>query len=342
MVKLYIVAEGNKINIELDSLDITLDEFKKIIEKNMNPGKVIPHNEQSVFIDKSKLEGDKKLSHYIKDTSKEVKVFVLRQSSNVLGNGAKAGTRPNKPDTPQNPYSPQQPKKNPYEGGQNQQFPNWGYPPQSPYGHPSGLGYGSPGQGFSQMPPMNNIISKEQIDLLLSNPQFIEQIVDLQSPGLGQQEKENRVNMYLECFKNLKNDPNLMNSLNNMAPELLKGGMPGFPQMPPQSPYGGYPQYPMPPQHGFPPQQHFNPYFQRPYYGYPPQPYPMSPYGSPQQPQPHMSPSHYEGAYAQQLKALEEMGFTDKKENLEALIRTNGDINAALDYLRKDDNFKKN
>ncbi|KAF9763277.1 Ubiquitin domain-containing protein DSK2b [Nosema granulosis] len=338
MVKLFIIAEGTKINIELDSLDITSEEFKKIIEKNMKPEKAIPHDKQSVFINKNKLTDGKKLSEYITSEDKEVKVFVLRQSKNVLS-GKTSSSESKKTDTSSyNPYS-QQPPRNPYEGVQNMQLPNWGYPsPNQSYGQPPAFGYGSPGQGFSQMPPMSNLISKEQIDLLLNNPQFLDQIIDIQSPGLSPEEKESKKNMYRDCFKMLKNDPSLMNSLNSMAPELLRGGMnmppmPGMPPQQPPSPYG------YPPQFGMPPQQPPNPYYQQPYYGYPPYGG-MPPYGAPIQPP--MSPSHYEGAYALQLQALEEMGFVDKKENLEALIKTNGDINAALDYLRKDENFKKN
>lgn len=336
MVKLFIIAEGTKINIELDSVDITSEEFKKLIEKNMNPDKVIPHDKQSVFINKEKLADDKKLSDYISSETKEVKVFVLRKSKNILSSGTKSQeSQPKKTDSATyNPYNQQQAPRNPYEGVQNMQLPNWGYPsPSQSYGQPPAFGYGSPGQGFSQMPG-NNLISKEQIELLLNNPQFLDQIIDLQAPGLSPEEKESRKKMYHDCFQMLKNDPSLMNSLNSMAPDLLRGGMNFPPQQQPPSPYG------YPPQYGMPPQQNVNPYYQPPpYYGYPPYGA-MPPYGMPSQ-QPPMSPSHYEAAYSLQLKALEEMGFNNKKDNLDALIKTNGDINAALDYLRKDENFKR-
>jgi hypothetical protein len=45
------------------------------------------------------------------------------------------------------------------------------------------------------------------------------------------------------------------------------------------------------------------------------------------------SPADLETTYARQLSVMEDMGFTDKRRNIQALVRVGGDVDAAIDFL---------
>lgn len=327
MVKLSVITGGITISIDVADLDITIEDLKKTIEEKMPEGKKISTDKQILYVKQKKLNAGSKLSEYISENDEGLRIFVLKETKTNLNKAEPKESNPysNEPKAP-NPYNQsfQQPALH------QQGFPGAGYPqqpmgyppmgyPQQPMGYPPmnspQMGYppmNSPQMGYPPMnPPMNFKMSKEMIDMVLNNPALFDQMIEMQTAGLSPEMKESFKQSTMSAFKMLQNDPSLIDRINQMS-----GGMPQ--QMP---------------SYGYPPQQNmYNPYGG----------YSNMNYGSPQPQSPVLTREQYKSQYTQQLTALTDMGFTNEEENLDALIKARGDINYALDLLRKDANFSQN
>ncbi|KAK6089962.1 hypothetical protein P3W45_001008 [Vairimorpha bombi] len=332
MVKLSVVTGGITISIDVSDLNITIEDLKKIIEEKMPEGKKITSDKQILYVKQKKLDAGNKLSEYISESDEGVRIFVLKVTKSNLNK-----TENKEP----NPYSSEPKASNPYNQSfqqsvpPQQPYPGSGYVPQQPMGYPPmyppQMGYNpqmgyppmnspqigyppmnSPQMGYPQMnSPMNFKMSKEMIDMVLNNPALFDQMIEMQTAGLSPEMKESFKQSTMSAFKMLQNDPSLIDRINQMS--------------------GGMPQHM--PSYGYPPQQNmYNSYLG----------YPNMNYGSPQPQSPVLTRDQYKAQFVQQMEALKDMGFMNEEENLDALIKSRGDINYALDLLRKDANFPQN
>ncbi|KAG0442464.1 Ubiquitin domain-containing protein DSK2a [Dictyocoela muelleri] len=192
---------------------------------------------------------------------------------------------------------------------------------------------------------LNDINS--QIEMMLNNPSLLDLTLD-QMPGVRTPEqKEEMKKMMTTYLKSIKDNPELLQMA--MNPEFLRSAGFSNPMVPPmQNPMVPPMQNPM-----VPPMQnpYMNPNMSNPNMGspqmspnmnnpmmYPPYMYPPPrgyyPYYNYYQPIPQPPPNiNYEEAFKDQLSVLEEMGYKNKSLNIEALKKSNGDINRAVEYL---------
>ncbi|EQB60798.1 ubiquitin-like protein [Vairimorpha apis BRL 01] len=329
MVKLSVVVSGKTFPIDVEDLEMTVQDFKKLVEEKTPENIKIPFDKQILYFRKDKFKNDSKLSDYINKEDEGARIFVLKETKTALNNKQESSNN--------NPYATnnQQQAKNPFIGNNQKNtslVANHPYQQNNTSFNPYG-NFQSPGMYYPQMqPPMNPAmggpVSQEIIDMALGNPGMIDSLIDLQNPNLNPEEKEKMKKMYMELFKTVKENPSILNTMNQM----------GF-QQPPYPPQMGYPQPPYPPQMGYPqppysPQMGYLPTYP-PQMGYNPY-YPGMPYGgTPQQQSPVLSREEYKKKFTEQINSLKEMGFNDEEENLTALIQGHGDINFAIDLLAR-------
>lgn len=329
-MKINIQHLKNKFTVEVEDLDVTIEDLKKKLEEVMGESVRISAGEQTLIFEREKLEDGKKLSDYVKNPSEEVKMFVIKQQKNPnpISKPSSQGSEPSRAPQPQ-------PQGNPYASfGQPNQFSGLGSPyggygspqqgmfGQMPYGYGSPqqgfgqmpYGYGSPQQGFGQGGGQNDAFSNammQQMEQMLENPAMLDQVMSMHGPNLTPEQREEQKRMLKEALNMVKSNPALFQqaftperlnwAFNNMA----HGGM----NLPQQHPQMGNFQGDLrtgPCCHGF----------------YPP----VYSEGKP-------SPQTYEQVYSKQLTQLRDMGFTDDETSIDALKKSNGDINAALDFL---------
>jgi ubiquilin len=345
-MKINIQHLKNKFALEIEDLNITIEELKRRVEESMSESVRIPATEQTLIFETDKLEDSKKLSDYVKEDAGEIKMFVIRRQRNP-----NPISRPPQAQQPsESPRVTAQPAQGapPYGGYQQFHSPHGGYgqPPYGGYGGQPGYGqmpfggYGSPQPGYGQMPyggygspqnfgspfPFGGQNSEvpnamlDQMEQMINNPVLLDQALSMYGgQNMTPEQKEEAKKMLVENLKMFKNNPAFLNQVLNsdvMRRNIDRMGM-GQPMMPPTS---------------FPPAPNFGQYADSSVpvipcqHGYYPPSYAS---GRPEAP-------NYEQVYAKQLSQLQEMGFSDKAKNIEALIKGGGDIDKALDILYQD------
>lgn len=234
------------------------------------------------------------------DTDKISSVEGLTDSSTifVMGKGKKPEKKEERPSQPTQPINnaPQQPQQNFYS-----QPPNF-MPPDLQ----------NLGQQMNNPSFVSNMIG-QSIDHLQRNPAMLDMYFGQMMQGMSEADKDNFRNQILSQFKDLQRNPQQLQSAMNA---MQNGGLAPPPHM-------SQPNIIQPCSHGYYPLGYTPPF---PTYQYPSQPY-MSP--TP----PVASNIDFAEVYKDQLVQLEEMGFPNKKLNLEALKKSNGNINLAVNFL---------
>lgn len=203
------------------------------------------------------------------------------------------------------------------------------YPPPPSFNMPSSGG-------------MNNDAMRgameQQLNQILENPNMLDLYFGGMMQGKTEEEKEQWRKTIISQLHAMKENPDLMNTVMNqmgsMDPRTLNNMMgngggfgPGAGMAPPPAqPMGYYP----PPQYGY--QQAYAPPM--------PQPSPtvpcshgFFPYGYVVSTPSPASMVNYEEKYAEQLRVMNDMGFTNKDMNIKALVKANGDVNVAIDII---------
>lgn len=338
-MKINIQHLKNKYTLEVESLDTTVCDLKKMLEDAMNESVRIPASEQTLIFEREKLEDDKKLSEYIKNDAEDVKMFVIRQqkTTNPISKPASFEANTQQQNAPRpmgNPYANfAHPSPNPYAfgspygGGYGSPQGMYGQmPPQYPgYGSPQGMfgqmpppqypGYGSPqgqfGQGDGQNEAFSNMMM-QQMEHLINDPAMLDQVLGMHAPNMVPEQREAQKKMLKDALSMMKSNPALFQQA--FTPERMNwafnnmGG--GNMNMPPpyaamqNTQHGDLRNGPC--SHGFYPPVYNN--------------------GKPE-------PRSYEEVFSKQLVQLRDMGFTDDDASIEALKKAGGDINQALDFL---------
>ncbi|AFM98552.1 hypothetical protein EHEL_070250 [Encephalitozoon hellem ATCC 50504] len=354
-MKINIQHLKNKFVIEVDNLDITIEELKKKLEETMGESVRIPASEQTLIFEREKLEDSKKLGDYVKGSTEEIKLFVIKQhknpnpiskpsniyqntsASDVQSHGQGGGNPYSGQATP-NPYAAFVPPYGGYGSPQQMygQMP-YGYgSPQQMYGQMP-YGYGSPQQMYGQMPygygfpqgsgphgqndGYNEAFSNammQQMEQMLNNPTLLDQVLNIQNPSMTPEQKEEQKKMLKEALNMMKANPSLFQQA--LTPERLSWALNTM-----NGGHGGmFPSYP-PAMGGFNQRDPRAPWM----HGYPP-----PGYGGPR-------PDHQadEQAYLVHLEQLKAMGFEDE-DAARALREARGDINRALDILHENKNKK--
>jgi len=242
--------------VEVENLDISIEELKKKLEETMGESVRIPAGEQTLIFEREKLEDSKKLSEYVKNSTEEIKMFVIKQqknsnpiskpSGNVNGIQQTEGSRtPSQPQMGGNPYANfGQPMPNPYSGfGSPYGGGGYGSPQQGMFGQmPYGGGYGSPQQGmFGQMPyggggygspqmgapfgqgdGQNEAFSNalmQQMEQMLNNPAALDQVLNMHGPNLSPEQREEQKRMLKDALNMMKTNPALFQQA--FTPERL-------------------------------------------------------------------------------------------------------------------------
>ncbi|AFN83273.1 hypothetical protein EROM_070220 [Encephalitozoon romaleae SJ-2008] len=335
-MKINIQHLKNKFVVEVENLDITIEELKKKLEEAMGESVRIPASDQTLIFEREKLDDGKKLSDYVKGSTEEIKLFVIKQNknpnpiskpSNIYQNAntsdvqsqAHIGGNPHAGQSMPNPYAAFVPPYGGYGSPQQMygQMPyGYGSPQQMygqmPYGYGFPQGGGSPGQSDGYNEAFSNAMM-QQMEQMLNNPTLLDQVLNIQNPNMTSEQKEEQKKMLKEALNMMKANPSLFQQA--LTPERLSwalntmngghGGM--FPSYPPNM--GGFNQRdPRAPwMHGYPPPG----------------------YGSPRPNQ-----QVDEQVYLVQLEQLKAMGFEDE-DATKALKEARGDINRALDILHE-------
>ncbi|ADM11787.1 uncharacterized protein Eint_070230 [Encephalitozoon intestinalis ATCC 50506] len=353
-MKINIQHLKNKFVVEVDNLDITIEELKKKLEENMGESVRIPAGEQTLIFEREKLEDGKKLSDYVKGSTEEIKLFVIKQHRNP-NPISKPGNIYQNASNPSDAQS--QPQGGNHYGGHGQSTPNpytafvppyggYGSPQQMygqmPYGYGSPhqmysqmpYGYGSPHQMYSQMPygygfpqgsgspgqgdGYNEAFSNammQQMEQMLNNPTLLEQVLSIQNPNMTPEQKEEQKKMLKEALNMMKANPSLFQQA--LTPERLNWALSTMNG----GGYGGmFPSFPPGNMGNFNQRDPRAPWM----YGYPP-----PGYGSPRP-----DPQADEQIHLVQLEQLKAMGFEDEEAG-KALREAKGDINKALDILHE-------
>lgn len=176
---------------------------------------------------------------------------------------------------------------------------------------------GNLGQSMNNPSFVNNMIS-QSIEHLEKNPAMLDLYYGQSMQGMSESQKEAWRQQMINQLKELQKNPQFLQNAMNAMPEMGNFGR----QQPQFNMHQQFNQQQVPCSHGYYP------------LGYVP---PMNPYYSPQ----HMSPNlsfnnedvNFNEIFAEQLVLLEEMGFSNKKLNIEALKKTNGDVTKAANLL---------
>lgn len=149
---------------------------------------------------------------------------------------------------------------------------------------------------------------------LFKDPDFVNKVCDMVSANASPGQRE----LFKSAIENLKNNPEalkqMMQNMRGMNMNPMMGG-------------GMYP----------PPQMYGNPYMMSPNAqgGMQPDGACCHGYYPPVHEDGKMQPQKAEKVYSDKLVTLSEMGFTDKDENIRALIEARGDINGAIEILTR-------
>ncbi|KAM0687775.1 hypothetical protein COBT_000978 [Conglomerata obtusa] len=182
----------------------------------------------------------------------------------------------------------------------------------------------------------------QQFELIQKDPEALEKQLSPMLVGMPEQDKKKWIDAFIENLKMMKDNPEMMRTaieqFNSMDPKVMQNmmGSAGL---------GGFNQPSM--------QQHFTPNIQQPqvFAQYKPSNFPLPsptipcshgyyPYGYqlPSSPVISQQPIDYNDLFQVQLKQLEEMNFTNRELNLKCLIKANGDVNLAIDYILQETN----
>ncbi|KAF7683262.1 Deubiquitination-protection protein dph1 [Astathelohania contejeani] len=283
--------------VEVDSDELKIEELKQKLEAKMEGNEVIPYKDQRFVHGGKFLQNDRT----IKDCgiTNGMTIFVICAKKTTQA------TQPTSQSVPQPPPFSQ---------------PSFGQP-TAPMG------------GVS--PSLINQAAAQQLESIINNPDSIDFYFQSILAGIPEDQRAGWKAMLVQQMKELKNNPELMQQMlqqvSSMSPEAMRSVMGGAPGMGMPGPMAGQP----------------TPYGYMPY-GNSPQMQPMGFTPSPtipcchgfyplNTPQPMQftppPPINYEEIYSEQLKQLEEMGYVNKKLNIEALKRANGDVCGAVNYI---------
>ncbi|ELA46193.1 hypothetical protein VCUG_02329 [Vavraia culicis subsp. floridensis] len=202
---------------------------------------------------------------------------------------------------------------------------------------------GAPMPPFTNMnvPPVdafgggiNSSVINNQMNLLLNDPETLDLTIKTIMPSATNEERELYKKTFVENCRRFKDNPELLRQMTSQMQGMMGGGNanPYMPVSPAMNPYS-----PVMPNYGVQPPP-YNPYYMNPYaqQQYPmPSPtipcfhgfYPLN-YSIPGQPKEDM-----EKKFEAQLEMLNEMGYTNKQHNLQALAQTGGNVNDAVNLL---------
>ncbi|ELQ76334.1 Ubiquitin-like protein [Trachipleistophora hominis] len=180
---------------------------------------------------------------------------------------------------------------------------------------------------------INSSVINNQMNLLLNDPETLDLTIKTIMPTATNEERELYKKTFVENCRRFKDNPELLKQMTSQMQGMVGNNnvnpyMPASPAMNPYSPV--MPNYNIQP----PP---YNPYYINPYAQQYPMPSPTVPcfhgfyplnYSLPGQPKEDM-----EKRFEVQLKTLNEMGYTNKQHNLQALAQTGGDVNDAVNLL---------
>lgn len=303
-------------SVEMNSLaDKTVGGLKNKIREVIPQCSAIPDDKIKLFFNKSKISAPSETA--LDDESVGLKddstVFVVVISSDIQ---KQATNNKTSEQTSQ----------------QRQQQNTAGFGSQSPAGFGGQAPAGFGGQAPFGMGSFGGMENMEMMEQMLNNPEMLESMMNMMVPD-GNPEKKAALKSGIEM---MKKNPELMKQMwgnmqnNGMNPMMGSPMMPGWynPMMQGQMSQMGSPMmnYQMSPnymqnmyqQQATPPNGPCSHGF------YPPKYVDGKPTGQ-----------DAEEVYAEELKFMDEMGFTRKDENVKALTETRGDVSAAIDYLTR-------
>lgn len=191
---------------------------------------------------------------------------------------------------------------------------------------------------------VNPSMISNQMNILLNDPDTLDLTIKTIMPNASDNERELYKKAFIDNCKKFKDNPELLKQMTNQMQGAM-GNMNnvGNPYMPPASPAVNPYSSPVMPGYGVPP---YNSYYGNPYmhmhhpyvvpsptipccHGfYPPNYNEMSPQAHTPQ-----TDTNAENKFKEQLKILNEMGYTNKQLNVHALTLANGDISEAVAHL---------
>ncbi|KAK1348728.1 ubiquitin-like protein [Hamiltosporidium tvaerminnensis] len=330
-MQITLKLNNKKITLEVDSIEMSILSVKKKLEEVLEEGSKIPAEQQKFVINGIFLDNKKTLKDYDITESSVIHVIGTRRTINVPSKKDSSIGQTNQSNISSNPPS-------------HPNIPNIGNQPSYP-SNPN----------IPSNDSFNDVISS-QLDAFINNPSIMDQQFGSFMGNMNEEQKSAWKKVMTEQLKEIKKNPQLLRQMMSQF-----SGM-GDPNYMAQQPYGAPYGAPMQSPYNIP-QPIPQPPMQSPYNTS--QPPMQSPYNIPQQYNtPTIPCSHgfyplyfinylssinkkqpeitnYEEFFKEQLKLLEEMGYTNKQVNLEALKECNGDINDAIDWIIRWNSSKK-
>lgn len=282
--------------IKIDDLsEQTIGGLKEMIKQVIEPCSSKSDDKILLFHNKVKLSGDSSTPLDSFEITDKSIIFVV----SVPGQQAK----------PEEKKGEQQTKSTPHHQQTPQSFPQMKMP-----------------MGEGMQDP--NSFQAKYLEQMLENPDAMMQAMEQAMPNMSEDQKA----FFRQQIEIIKNNPELLNQVLNNP--MMMNAM--------RNPYGGGG---MPPMMGSP-MMYNNPYAMGGY-----NPWMMSPNMHPMMDQPRAEgpcshgfyppkyvngvpePQNAKDVWKNQLDSLNEMGFTNEEENIQALKKSKGDIYKAIDYL---------